>query len=292
MVDWRLAARAAPGNNPQGQGVIIYFGGLPMAISIHLSEHARPILGAIRTVPIPAKFPEDAPPPPVPFVTISREVGAGAWTMARRLCEVLNQSDSGAGEHPWTCWERELVEKVISDFHLSRQLVESLEEGPHSWLGDFLASLTFSNDPANATETTVFSKVALTVRALAQAGRVIIVGCGGVFLTHQMPGGVHVRLDAPLENRIQHMMRRLNVSREKAARELHERSKNRSAFCRLYWPEQPVRPDLFTITINTAAVSQETCVEVIASLVKDLAQNRAPLIAAAEPAAASAASAR
>ena len=40
------------------------------------------------------------------------------------------------------------------------------------------------------------------VRALAEVGRVIIVGRGGVFITRDLPGGIHVRLVAPREWRV------------------------------------------------------------------------------------------
>jgi len=247
-----------------------------MSRSINLSEHVRPILAAIQSVPIPAKFGQEAPEPIVPFVTISREVGVGAWTLAQQLADALNRDEGG--EKAWTCWDRELVEKVAADFRLSQHLVESLEETAHSWLTDFFESLNLADDPSEATEMTVLKKVAQTVRALAQAGRVILVGRGGFLLTRKMPGGVHVRLDAPLEYRIVHMMRHLNVPREKAAQEVRELSRCRAAFFKRYWPNEVISPDLFTVTLNTAIVSQETCVKIIMDLVEDVIarQTRVP----------------
>jgi cytidylate kinase len=240
-----------------------------MSRSIILSENIRPILASIKTVPIPAKLGEEPPKPALPFVTLSREVGAGAWTLAQRLAESLSQSDPG--EQLWTCWDRELVEKVASDHRLSTRLIESLEESSHSWLGDFFSSLRFADDPANADELTVFHGVAKTIRALAQAGRVIIVGRGGVFLTRRMRGGVHIRLVAPLATRIEHMRQHLNVSRDEAVRQVQELTRRREAFYKRYWPGEPIRPELFTAVLNTEAVSQEGMVAVIEALVRQAA---------------------
>jgi cytidylate kinase len=244
-----------------------------MARSINLSEHIGPILGSLKSVPVPAKFGQIAPEPVIPFVTISREVGAGAWNLAQHLCDTLNRADpssgGGDGELIWTSWDRELVEKVAADFHLSQRLIESLGESRRNWLSDFFESFNLEGDPTGGDELTVFSKVARTVRALAKAGRVVLVGRGAVFLTHGMPGGVHVRLDAPLEHRIGHMMKHLNISHEKAAKHVHEMSKRRDAFFHRFWPAQPVTAELFTIAINTAEVSPEASVQIIASLVKD-----------------------
>lgn len=238
-----------------------------MTRSVNISEHIRPILAAIRTVPIHPKFGDDSGPI-VPFVTVSREVGAGSRSMATALVDALNHADPG--EQLWTCWDRELVEKVAADHHLSRQLVESLEVRDHSWLGDFFASLTTSNDPAMADDMKVFGGVATTVRAMASTGRVVIVGRGGVLLTRKLPGGVHVRLVAPLADRIAHIAQTLNLPTAKAAEHVREMTRRRDAFIHRYWPGETLAPERFTVTLNTASVSTEALVRVIVELVRDV----------------------
>src|SRR4029077_3118464 len=96
------------------------------------------------------------------------------------------------------------------------------------------------------------------------------------FLTHKMPGGVHVRLDAPLEHRIAHLMEDLHVKHEEAARHARDLSKRRAAFYKRYWPSEVVRPDLFTVTLNMAEISQETSAKIIVVLVKEWEQGKTP----------------
>ena len=244
-----------------------------MPRTITLSENIRPILAAVRSAPVPHRWTGDpglvpSPAPIIPFVTLSREPGAGAWASAQPLTDALNAADPDP-ERPWTWWDRELVEKVAADHHIAQPLVDSLVESNRSWLTDFLSSLTVTNQPELADEVLVFHKVASTIRALASAGRVVIVGRGGVFITRQMPGGVHVRLVAPLEHRIERMAAHLKVSREQAAVTVREMTKSRAAFYHRYWPHEPLRPDLFTVTLNTAALSPEAVVRVIADLVRE-----------------------
>src|SRR5690349_10670490 len=96
-----------------------------------LGQHA--ILGALQSVPIRPKTPGTEPaPPPLPFITVSRQPGAGAVSMAQLVIEDLNRGVPP--EAHWTCWDRELVEKVAADFKLSTSLVESLEEADRSWI--------------------------------------------------------------------------------------------------------------------------------------------------------------
>src|SRR5881394_252914 len=80
---------------------------------------------------------------PLPFVTISRQAGAGGRTLARRLAERLNVLGVGGGggdddDDDWSAWDHELVEKVSKEYDLSQVLVEALEDARHAWVQDFL----------------------------------------------------------------------------------------------------------------------------------------------------------
>jgi cytidylate kinase len=238
-----------------------------MAHDVRVSANIGPILGAIRSIPVPFK-PGEAPPPgpPVPFITISREPGAGAWTLARQFVDTINASSPH--DPRWTCWDRELFEKVAADMHQSAKLIEALEDRGHSWFSDFLGSLSSSDDRRTADAAAVYYRVAKTVRALALTGRAIIVGRGGVFITRKMSGGIHVRLVAPFEQRVQFMAREYHLTHDKAAARVKELEHNRQAFYRHYWPNEAIRPEIFTLTLNTAEVDSTTMVDMLMSLVR------------------------
>jgi hypothetical protein len=51
--------------------------------------------------------------PPQPFVTISRQAGAGGRTLAKALAERLTEIDPS--DRPWAAWDGELVEKVAAE---------------------------------------------------------------------------------------------------------------------------------------------------------------------------------
>lgn len=231
-----------------------------------LTDHVHSILGAIRSVPIPARPELTGQRPAPPFITISREPGAGGWSLARHLVDALNIALPG--EQAWTCWDKELVEKVAKDLHLSTTLIDRLEDRGHSWLTDFFESLTFSDASGHADEARIYSRVAATIRALAQAGRVVIVGRAGVFITRKMPGGIHIRLIAPFQNRADMFAREYHLTPEQAVANLKDLEHRRATFFRHYWPNEALSAERFTLTINTAIVDQSTMVEMITALVK------------------------
>ena len=204
---------------------------------------------------------------PVPFVTISRQAGAGGTTLAQALERRLNQLDPG--ERPWTTWDKELVQKVAIDQHIPASLVESLEsEGAHpSWFEEFLSGLGTTGGP-DLDEYQLFRRVAVTVRALALVGRCILVGRGAVYATSDLPGGVHVRLVAPLAHRIAHLAQLRNLSEKEAAVEVHRIDREREAFHRRYLSEKAMLPEMFTITLNSDKVDDEQMVDCILPLVR------------------------
>ncbi len=240
-----------------------------------LSGDIRPIFAAIRSLPIsgqPGKTPppqQPQQPPALPFITISRQAGAGGHSLAKCLVDRMNMLDPG--EQPWTSWDRELVEKVAADHHISKKLIESMEESNHSWFEEFLAGLSFNGSEQFVSETKVYQRVAVTIRTLAQAGRVAIVGRGGMYLTRNMPGGVHIRLVAPLDYRIDHMAKLSNVSRETAAAQVRQLDRNRETFYGRFWPRETLAPENFTMVLNTASLSDERMVDCIVPLIPAMA---------------------
>jgi hypothetical protein len=208
---------------------------------------------------------------PAPFVTISRQAGAGGRSLATGLAARLNARDPG--DVPWTVWDNELVERVAAEYHLPASKVAALENTRPSWLEEALGSLAISSPPSD--EMTVFHRVATTIRALAQIGRVIIVGRGAAFVTAGMPGGVHVRLVAPVDRRIAWTARSMAISPAVAADWVKEKDAARAAFYRRHFPSRPLIPESFTATFNTAAASPDQLEASVMALVPVAASGRA-----------------
>ena len=202
----------------------------------------------------------------LPFVTISREAGAGGRTLMRNLVERLNAIDpADPGLTPWTGFDKDLVEKVSQDYKMHKTLVDLLGEQSHSWLYDVFAGLA-----SQTTESQVYQRVAETIRGLAQGGRAVIVGRGGALITQNMPRGIHVQLVAPLEFRIEQMARALDCDQKHAAAEVKRIDQNRASFFKRYWPSVKLGPSLFTVTFNCAAISEKTMVDAVIPLIPGL----------------------
>jgi hypothetical protein len=238
----------------------------------HLTnENVHSVLGFVRSAYGPHW---QSPETRLPFVTISRQAGAPGADLGRLLVERLNDRDRrdiAAGARPWTLWDRELVEKVAADHHLPTSLVASLEESRPTWLGQFLSSLPSTGGGggpgAVPNEFTVYRRVAVTIRTLAEAGRVVIVGPGGAFITRHLPMGIRIRLIAPFRDRVAATAAEQGLTHEAATRLVQEKDELRAAFLRRHWAGHALDPENFTATINTAALSPEQLVECVLPLV-------------------------
>jgi hypothetical protein len=197
------------------------------------------------------------------FVTVSREPGAGALSFSHRLAESL----ANHGEPGWTAWDQELVEKVSSEFKISRQIVALLSERRHNWLEELFQGMSQDEMARHSDELWVYKRMALTIRLLANAGRAIIVGRGGLFVTAGMPGGIHLRLVAPLAQRIEHYAEVYHLTPRDAEKKVAELSQARAEFLNRYWPGRPMVPEMFTLTLNSARMSLDEMVNAVTPLV-------------------------
>src|SRR5260370_27634822 len=65
---------------------------------------------------------------PKPAITISRQTGSGAGTVAHLVARQLNLDCQGDLPCPCALFDRELVSKILEDHNLSSQNAESMHE--------------------------------------------------------------------------------------------------------------------------------------------------------------------
>jgi len=230
-------------------------------------RHYRTVLAALKeaaAVRSSSKQEARLLPGSIPFITISRQAGADGSLLAQQLVETLNRHDPHG--KPWSAWDQELIEKVAWEHNIPRECIAALEDERRPWFLDFVNWLSSQHGGA-VDEFTVYARVAETVRALALAGHAVIVGRGGVYLTAGMDGGIHVRLVAPVEHRLKNVAHRLGVSLDEASKRVAEIDHNRAVFYKRYWPKKQLTPDAFTVTLNTASLTDDEMIKCLLPLV-------------------------
>ncbi len=202
-------------------------------------------------------------PKAVPFVTIARQAGAGGRSLAERLGQSLNELDPSPEK--WRIFDRDLVEKIAADHDLSTRVVERLDQTSHSQVRELLEGLILPDEP---TPLKVFHRCASTIRGLAESGRSIIVGLGGVYITRDLPAGLHVYLVAPQDYRIRRLAEEWGLSEAEAKKQVSEIEANRKSFYKKFFPRKTISSETFDVTINVAHLAEDRLADALVPLLR------------------------
>ncbi len=111
------------------------------------------------------------------------------------------------------------MEKVLEEHDLPARLAKFLPEDRVSYLEDIMADLLQAYPPSQ----TVIRHTTETILKLASIGNVILIGRGGNVITAWLPNMFHVRLVAPLEQRIEHCHESYGMTKAEARKFLPAR---------------------------------------------------------------------
>ena len=186
---------------------------------------------------------------PRPFITISREYGCGATAVADAIAAELNRYEK---TDIWHAYDKELIEKIQADHHISQALIETIDTRKREEIGEFWRSVLTDYPP----QVSVYQKLVQTVRSLCLHGRSIIVGRAGVMITRNMKYGIHLRMVAPLAYRIQRCMEVNHIKdRLEAERLVEKKDKARHDFMTQYLKFDARNPASYDITFNVARIT-------------------------------------
>jgi cytidylate kinase len=155
-----------------------------------------------------------------PFVTISRQAGAGGHTVGQRIAEMLNEKPRKA---PWTVFDKELVDVVIEKHDLPKNLSKYMTETGVNAFSDFVAELVGLHPASDI----FIRKTNETILALAKMGNAVIIGRGANYVTRELPGGFHVRLVASRETRLRRMREYYGLTEKETAGQLKRLDEDR-----------------------------------------------------------------
>jgi cytidylate kinase len=194
-------------------------------------------------------------------ITVSREYGSGGGEIARRLAKRLG----------WQLIDHEIVRRVAQELHVSIAQAEAHDERVESTVSYILkgvqaihptmlavAPLPVSREVRNYHE--ALSKV---VKAAVIAGHVVIVGRGSQALLAGERDVLHVRIVAPLEQRIRYVMQREAMNRDAAHARILLKDQDRARYLRVAHHRNPDDPYLYDLIVNTEVLDLDSAVDLI-----------------------------
>jgi cytidylate kinase len=97
----------------------------------------------------------------------------------------------------------------------------------------------------------------------AACGEGVIVGRGATIVLRDDPRALRVRLDGPVERRIEQAMRLGGVDRDTATRTLRQLDRVHADYARHFYDVEIRDPSLYHLTLESTALPFDTCVDLI-----------------------------
>ena len=213
-------------------------------------------------------------------ITISREYGSGGDEIATRMCELLG----------YQYYDKALMAQVVKETGLSETEIVDYSEDNYKVRGflDRLLSMgspreigraaSWAEDPSGTRtrEVAILSEahgialVQSAIRAVYKKGNVVIVGRGGQAILKGLPGVLHVRVQAPLEVRFQHISSGGKIHQMGLRREIVEHDQATADYLKRFYDIDWADPRLYDVVINASRVPVEAAAQMLVEAVKHL----------------------
>jgi cytidylate kinase len=212
-------------------------------------------------------------------VTISRQFGSGGTEVARRVCEVLGYRYLDKLLMGQVAAEVGLSGKELVDFSEEHFKVRNFRErlllpGPHT-----VARYSVRAQGAAGTETLGVvqlddarsaSLVRSAIHTAYQQGNVVIVGRGGQATLQDVPGVLHVRIEAPMAARVLRIQAREGIVAEEAREMALRHDKVAEQYLKKLFAIRWDDANLYHLIVNTGKWELEAAAQIIVNAVEQL----------------------
>jgi hypothetical protein len=182
-------------------------------------------------------------------VAVTREAGARGGSIARRVGEKLG----------WQVYAQDVLEYIAQEGTFRQEILDSLSSEGNAWVQDQLARLPATEGADGGVP---LRQLAHMVLALGAVGEVVLLGRGAGFLLPPS-STLHVRLVAPLQDRIAYMAQWLRLTREEAAEQVRVRDSRRNEFIETQFSRRPTEPYHYDLILNSSLLGEELCADLI-----------------------------
>jgi cytidylate kinase len=187
-------------------------------------------------------------------VAISREAGARGGSIAKRLGKQLG----------WQVYTQDLLEFMCGNENARAQLLADIPRESVTWADHQLERLRTEEIVNPTVELGEMPRLILT---LAARGSIILVGRGA---GHLLPreSTLHVRIVAPLPDRIHYMAQWLRLTPEDAALQVRDRDEKRTEFLLKYFNRRSADLYDYDLILNSFLLGEDICTDLIAGAVR------------------------
>jgi cytidylate kinase len=216
-------------------------------------------------------------------ITISRQYGSGGDEIAARVCDMLG----------YRYFDRRIMANMASEFGLSADSIVDFSEDMYE-VRSFLDRLrgprvvaqtrAWREEPGgrrvpevqDLDEDLVIRLVQGTIQAVYEDDNIVILGRGGQAILKDMPGVLHVRIEAPPDDRAQRIQDQEEASPQVAQRTIAERDRAATAYLKRFYDIDWSDPVYYHMVINTGKLDIEAVAHLIVNALSYLPAVESP----------------
>lgn len=183
-------------------------------------------------------------------VAVSREAGSRGSSIAKRAARKLG----------WQVYTQELLEYISNEGNFRQDIEQNLSPAARHWSEARLQTLLAQQNVSQHPSIVELSRIIL---GLGARGEVVLIGRGaGIILPRESI--LHVRIMAPLADRIAYMSQWLRLTAEAAAEQVRLRDGRRAEFIANHFHRQAADVYQYDLVLNSSLLGEELCADLIA----------------------------
>jgi len=193
-------------------------------------------------------------------ITISRQYGSGGGEVAAHLARRLG----------WQLIDHEIVAQVAHSLGITEEEADVRDEHVEGFIARALNALQAASPvvpapvaPPEQAEAIYNEALREVVETAANTGRVVIVGRAGQAFLSGRRDVLHVRMVAPLQQRIRYVVRREGLDEAAAQARVQLKDRDRTRYLQARFGRNVNDPLLYDLIINTAVLDLDSAVDLI-----------------------------
>lgn len=199
-------------------------------------------------------------------ITISRQFGAGGVTLGKMIADSLG----------YTFADSDILQRVAKEANVSTHWVESFEKEAGSKLSRMISSMiskrwldrVLADERGYLDEQVYLDYLVLIIAQFADEGDVVILGRGSQYILNDHPDAVHVLLVNEFESRVQFIMQRYEMTRNKAERLVVNEDRRRVSLYKRLGKSDYENPQLYHLVLNMGRLDLDNAREMVCNLVE------------------------
>jgi cytidylate kinase len=198
-------------------------------------------------------------------ITINRELGSGGRSVGKKLAERLGVK----------FFDKAVIKALKAKYHLSTEEIEKLKGQKEGWWAEFQRkvvpfadinapySSSMGDEPDIITTEEVFKAETEIIKGIAEEESCIITGRSAFFVLKDHPNHLSVLIQAPMEQRIQRVMKRQELLRNLAIKVINQVDERRENYVQKFCGTSRYDTRNYDLVISMEHLNEDDAVDII-----------------------------